>query len=365
MATARERITVVSIAIFARKAGMTTWVAIQRAAAMLGILFATALAVPVHAGEAVPIPDAAKPYKGVGDLSGTLTIAASDALSKLAALWTEEFRRHYPAVTIRVENKDSKVAAQALIDGTAHVAPMSRLMYNSEVKKFEEKFGYRPTSFAVAVDALVVYVHKDNPIEGLTMEQVDAVFSKLPANGQKPFTQWGDLDLGGEWAEAPINVYGLPPSSGTYAFFKDHALNRASIETSVLRGEFRAGIKEQPDIGAVIQRIAEDRFGIGYGGSAYATPNVRMLPLADNEFSPFVEPTVKNVTARLYPLRRYLYIYVNQPQRKILKSSKPLPPAVREFLRYVFSRQGQAAVLKENYAPVENWIVERAQAAIK
>jgi phosphate transport system substrate-binding protein len=335
--------------------------------ATLGLVMLCASTVGGEAlgGESVSVPGQSKPYQAVVDLSGSLTIVGSDALNKLTARWAEEFRRYSPAVAIRVENKDSKAAAQALIDGAAQVAPMSRMMYNSELKKFEEKFGYRPTSFAVAVDALVIYVHKDNPIEGLTMEQVDAVFSKLPAVAPKPLAKWGELDLTGDWAEAPINVYGLPPTAGTYAFFKDHALNRASIETAMLQGEFRDGIKEQPDIGAVVQRITEDRFAIGYGGSAYATPSVKMLPLADSEFSPFVEPTVQNVSNRLYPLRRYLYIYVNQPHRKILKGSKPLPPTVREFLRYVYSRQGQAALLKDGYAPVENWIVERAQTVIK
>jgi len=336
-----------------------------------GITVSTALAllllsVPASpADETVHAPSQAKPYQAVAELSGSLVIVSSEALSKLTALWAEQFRRYYPAVTMRVENRDSKAAAQALIAGTAQMAPMSRLMYNSEIKQFEEKFGYRPTSFAVAVDALVVYVHKDNPLEGLTMEQVDAVFSKLPGNGQQPYAKWGDLDLSGDWTEAPLNVYGLPSGSGTYAFFKDHALNRASVETAVLKGEFREGIKEQPDVAAVLKRIGEDRFGIGYGGSVAALSNVRMLPLADSDFSPYVEPTQKNVTSRLYPLRRYLYLYVNQPQRKILKGNKPLPPPVREFLRYVYSQEGQAVLLKDGYAPVENWIVDRAHAMIK
>ena len=340
---------------------------IGRMAVVSGLLlFAASLLVPARAGETVSVPTSSKPYAVASDLSGSLSIVASDALNKVTALWAEEFRRRYPSVTIRVENKDSSAAAKALADGTAHVAPMSRMMYNSEVQQFEKKFGYRPTSFAVAVDALVLFVHKDNPIEGLTMDEVAAIYSKIPRNGQKHFNQWGDLDLSGEWAEAPINVYGLPSSSGTYAFFKDHALNRGLVGGKILEwGEFRDGIKEQPDIAALLQRVAEDRYGIGYGVSAYATAAVRVVPLSDNEFSPFVEATARNVSARLYPLRRYLYIYVNQPHRKILKGNKPLPPLVREFLRFVYSREGQAAVLKDGYAPVENWIVERAQATVK
>lgn len=333
---------------------------------VLSALLLVLLGVPAHAGERVTIPGTSQPYAAVGDLSGSLTTVSSDALSKLMGLWTEWFAQHYPAVKFHVDTKDSGAAVEALIEGAAPFVPMSRLMTTGELQRFETKYKYQPTAYAVAVDALVLYVHKDNPIEGLTMDQVDGLFLKMPRHGGKPYTHWGQLDVAGDWAEAPITLYGPPATSGTYAFFKEHLLNRGfAVSVQPQMGAFRDDLKEQPSLPAVVQRIEEDRRGIGFGGSELTASTVRILPLAEDEFSPFIEPTVKNVTSRRYPLRRYLYLYVNQPRRKLLPGNKALPPLVREFLLYVHSQEGQAAVLKSGYAPVEDWIVERARKTIK
>lgn len=325
-----------------------------------------ALGLPVHAADRVTIPGTAQPYAPVADLAGSLSTVSTDSLSKLMGLWKEWFTQHYPAVAFEVDNKDTTAAVEALIGGTAHLVPMSRLMTPNELQRFEAKHKYEPTAYAVAVDALVLYVHKDNPIEGLTMDQLDGLFLKVPRHGGKPYAQWGQLDLTGDWAEAPINLYSPPATSGTYAFFREHLVNRgfaANIQPQM--GAFRDDLKEQPTVAAVLERIQNDRQGIGFGGSELTTTAVRVLPLAEDEFSPFIEPTVKNITSRRYPLRRYLYLYVNQPRRKILPGKKALPPALREFLLYVHSQEGQAAVLKSGYAPVEDWIVERARKTIK
>jgi phosphate transport system substrate-binding protein len=271
-------------------------------------------------------------------------------------LWSEGFRRTYPEVAIKHESKSSSAAVPALVEGTAEIGLMSRKMEESEIAQFEAKFGYRPTPYAVAVEALAVYVHKDNPIEGLNMEQVEAIFAKSPRYGYKPIAMWGQLYLDGEWSHAPIRLYGRRSASGTYEFFKEEALKN---------GDFRDGVKEQPDAAAVVQRVGEDRYGLGYGGLAYVTPGVRALALADSEASPFVVPAMSEVKSRRYPLRRYLYLYVNQKPRKLLGGYKPLPPLVREFLRYVYSQEGQAAVPKDGYFPVEDWMAHHALAIIK
>lgn len=306
-----------------------------------------------QASERSAISRAVPPYSKASGISGTLTLVTADTLNQLTGLWAEAFRRLYPDVRLQVEQKDSTAAAAALIEGSAQLAPMSRMMDENEIIRFETTFGYRPTPYAVAVDALVVYVNKDNPLEGLTMDQVDSIFSKTPSYSYRNISKWGHLDLAGEWADAPITLYGRNSGSGTHEFFKDHALRKE---------DFKTGVKEQLDSIAVVQRVAEDRYGIGYSGLAAATSGVRMLALANDEFSPFVEPTPENVKQRKYALRRYLYLYVNQAPRKVLPGDKRLPPVIREFLRYVHSQEGQAAVVKAGYLPVEDWIIDHALA---
>lgn len=311
---------------------------------------------PAQAEDLPPLPPALKPYVKVEGVSGTLTSVGSGSLNKLMALWAEGFRRHYPGAQIQVENRGVAPSTVALLDGTAHIMPMSRMMEDSELAQSQAKLGYRPTAYAVAVDALVFYVNKENPIQGLTLEQVEELFAKSPRYRIAPITKWGELDLTDHWAGAPINLYGLPHTTGTYDYLKTHVL---------ANGEFKNGIIEEASSLSVVQKISADQYGLGYGGSESLAPGVRMVPLADSEFSPYVEPTDQNIMNRRYPLRRYLYLYVNQTPRKILKGSKPLPPIIREFLRYAFSQEGQAEVRKSGYAPVEDWIVERALAKIK
>ena len=311
---------------------------------------------PAHAEDLPPLSPALKPYVKVDGVSGTLTSVGSGSLNKLMSLWAEGFRRHYPGAQIQVENKGVNPSTVSLLDGTAQIMPMSRMMEDSELAQFQAKLGYRPTAYAVAVDALVFYVNKDNPIQGLTFEQVEELFAKSPRYRTASITKWGELDLTDHWAGAPINLYGLPHTTGTYDYLKTHVLGN---------GEFKSGIIEETSSLSVVQKVSADQYGLGYGGSESLAPGVRMVPLAESEFSPYVEPTDQNIMTRRYPLRRYLYIYVNQTPRKILKGSKPLQPVVREFLRYAFSQEGQAEVRKSGYAPVEDWIVERALEKIK
>lgn len=318
--------------------------------------FAGVMNGPAQAEALPPLSPALKPYVKVEGVSGALTSVGSGSLNKLMALWVEGFQRHYPGTQIQVENKGVNASTVALLDGTAHIMPLSRMMEDSELAQFQAKLGYRPTAYAVAVDALVFYVYKDNPIQGLTMEQVEEIFAKSPRYRLAPVTKWGELDLNEQWTEAPINLYGLPHATGTHEFFRTHILRE---------GEFKSNVSEEANSQSVVQKVSADRYGFGYGGSESLAPGVRMVPLAESEFSPYVEPTEQNIMSRRYPLRRYLYVYVNQTPRKILTGSKPLPPIVREFLRYAFSQEGQAEVRKSGYAPVEDWIVERALAKIK
>ena len=313
-------------------------------------LWSASAAEPPAMTENVKLDDDIKPYAKVSGISGTINSIGSDTLNNLITLWAEGFRKQYPNVKIQVEGKGSSTAPPALIEGTAQLGPMSRTMKSSEIDAFEAKFGYPPTAYPVAVDALALFVNKDNHVKGLTMAEVDALFSKSRRQGQATdITKWGQIGLTGDWAVAPISLYGRNSASGTYGFFKEHALKN---------GDFKDQVKEQPGSASVVQGISEDRYGVGYSGIGYTTSGVRMVPLATKPGQPFIEPTQANTKNGSYPLWRYLYIYVNQAP------GKPLSPIVKEFLAYVYSREGQSDVLRDGYFPVDASLAEKQLAKI-
>ncbi len=297
-------------------------------------------------------PDPSLPaYAKVSGVSGSLSSIGSDTLNNLMTLWAEGFRREYPNVRIQVEGKGSSTAPPALISGTAQIGPMSREMKPTEIDEFEKKHGHKPTAIGVAIDALEVFVNKDNPIEKLTLPQVDAVFSKTRLCGAPAgITTWGELGATGAWAARAISLYGRNSASGTYGYFKEHAL---------CKGDYRNTVKEQPGSASVVQGVGADPSGAGYSGMGYRTSSVRPLALAAKDGSPFVTADPSNVYAGKYPLSRLLYLYVNRTP------DRPLDPMVREFLRYVLSRQGQEVVVKDGYLPLTAALAERERKKIE
>jgi phosphate transport system substrate-binding protein len=273
-------------------------------------------------------------YEKVSDLSGNMNGVGSDTLNNLMQLWGENFHKVYPNVNVQYEGKGSATAPPALIEGAAQLGPMSRAMNDKELDSFEKKYGYKPTRVTVALDCLSVWVNKDNPIKGLTMQQVDCIFSATRKSGFAEIKVWGGAGLTGNWEKLPITLYGRNSVSGTYAYFKEHAL---------LKGDFKDTVKELPGTAAVVNAVAGDKGGIGYGGVGYTTADVRALPLARNGESPLVGPTFEDALKGTYPLGRALYIYVNK------KRNEPLAPAAKEFLRYVLSKEGQEIVVKEGF----------------
>ncbi len=290
-------------------------------------------------------------YAKVSGVSGNINSIGSDTLNNLMTLWAEGFRRQYPNVKIQIEGKGSSTAPPALIEGTAQLGPMSRKMKGKEIDGFEAKFGYKPTAFPVAVDALAIYVNKDNPIQGMTIEQVDAAFSKSRRQGYKDnIASWGQLGLNGMFANMPISLYGRNSASGTYGFFKEAVLEN---------GDYKDEVKEQPGSASVVQGVTEDQAGIGYSGIGYRTSSVHALPLSMKAGQPFVEPTYENATSGEYPLSRYLFVYVNKAP------NQPLSPIVREFLKYVYSREGQRVVIKDGYFPMSEKIISKQSEHLK
>lgn len=309
---------------------MTRWMKMMAVAVVVAVTGAKAIAAS-HVDSNLPT------YQTQSGVSGNLNSIGSDTLNNLMTFWAEEFKKTYPNVNIQIEGKGSSTAPPALIEGTAQLGPMSRKMKNEERKKFFIKHGCFPVEVPVAIDALAVYVNKDNPIKALTLEQVDAIFSTTRKRGGQEAKTWGDLGLTGDWANKPISKYGRNSASGTYGFFKEHVL---------MNGDYAGDVKEQPGSASVVQGVEKDLGGIGYSGIGYKTPGVRAVPIIAKEGGSPVEADYQNAVSFKYPIARYLYVYAHRPK------GAAMPPLVHEFFMFVLSKQGQIVVEKDGYFPM-------------
>lgn len=306
------------------------------------ILF-TACLVAIFPGVArsaseMPEDTAFQEYSPVAGLSGKLISAGSDTMSRLMTLWGEEFRLFYPEVNIEFQGAGSSTAPAALTDGKANLGAMSRPMTDDELSAFESRYGYRPTEVSVAIDAVAIYVNRDNPIRGFTIPQVDAIFSSTRRCGHPTdIRNWGELGLGGEWAVRGILLYGRNAASGSHAFVKEYAL---------CNGSFKETLSEQPGSATVVQAVGKSLNGVGYASIGYMTSHVRAVPLAYRSGEDYLEPTMENAISGAYPLARLLYLYVNK------NPSAALAPLEREFLRFVLCRVGQRVVSKSGHIPL-------------
>ncbi|HPX62260.1 MAG TPA: phosphate ABC transporter substrate-binding protein [Deltaproteobacteria bacterium] len=300
--------------------------------------------------EKITVDSKIKSYKATSGVAGNLNSIGSDSLNNLMTYWAEGFKKKYPNVNIQIEGKGSSTAPPALIAGTAQLGPMSRAMKASEIEQFEKKFGYKPTKIGVALDSLAVFVNKDNPIKSLSLDEVDAIFSKTRKRGLPEVTTWGQVGVKGALAAKPISLYGRNSASGTYGYFKEKALKK---------GDYKNTVKEQPGSASVVEGIAKDIAAIGYSGIGYATSGVRAVPLSDKKGGPVAEANYKNVLNGKYPLSRMLYIYVAK------KPGQPLPKLTEEFIKYVLSKEGQKIVVKDGYDPLTAALVEKQIKAMK
>jgi len=289
--------------------------------------------------QAVKVDPKLPGYKKVSGVTGPINSVGSDSLNNLMTYWVEAFQERYPNVKIQVEGKGSGTAPPALTAGTAQIGPMSREMKAEEIDAFQKKYGYKPMKVSVAIDTLGVFVHKNNKIKSLSLKDLDGIFSKTRKSGAKEVKTWGDLGLKGEFTAKPISLYGRNSASGTYGYFKEHAMDK---------GDFKDTVKEQPGSSSVVQSVGTDKFAIGYSGIGYKTSEVRAVPLsnpAKNGGQAF-EATYANALNGKYPLARNLYIYVNR------NPSKPMDPLVKQFLLFVLSKEGQTIVVKDGYFPL-------------
>jgi phosphate transport system substrate-binding protein len=268
----------------------------------------------------------------------------------LMTLWAEEFKRIYPNVNIQIQGAGSSTAPPALTEGASNFGPMSRMMNAKEIESFERKHGYKPYAVPVAIDALAVYVNKDNPIKGLSLEEVDAIMSVGRKCGlAQDITKWGQVGMPSEWANRDIAMYGRNSVSGTYGFYKD---------TALCKGDFKRNVAEQPGSASVVQSVATQVNAIGYSGIGYKTSGVRALPLSKKKGQPFVEADATHSIDGTYPLARVLYVYVNK------KPNQPLAPLEREFFKMVLSKQGQNVVIKDGFVPMPARMASKAAEAL-
>lgn len=275
-------------------------------------------------------------YEKSSGVSGNLSSVGSDTLANMMTLWAEEYKEMYPNVNIQIQAAGSSTAPPALTEGTSQFGPMSRKMKPNEVEAFEKHYGYKPTEIRVAIDALAVFVHKDNPIKGLSIEQIDGIFSATHKCGGNDVQRWADVGLGGDWAAKDVQLYGRNSVSGTYGYFKKKAL---------CKGDFKANVNEQPGSASVVQSVSQSLNAIGYSGIGYKTAGVKAVAIA-KKGDDYIEATAANAADGSYPLSRYLYVYVNK------HPNKDLAPLEREFLRFILSKQGQKTVEKDGYVPL-------------
>jgi len=289
-------------------------------------------------------------YTATSGVSGNLSSVGSDTLANLMTLWAEEYKRFYPNVNIQIQAAGSSTAPPALTEGTSNLGPMSRKMKDKELASFEKKFGYKPTAIPVAIDALAVYVHKDNPIQGMSIAQVDAIFSNTrKCGGDDDLSAWGDLGLQGNWVKRDIQLFGRNSVSGTYGYFKKKGL---------CKGDFKSTVNEQPGSASVVQSVSSSLNGIGFSGIGYKTSGVKAVPLSKKMDGEKIAATSENAISGDYPLARFLYVYLNKAP------GKPLSPLESEFIRMVLSTQGQKVVVKDGYIPLPSKVADKALASI-
>jgi len=317
---------------------------------LAGFALVAAVAVPL-AAQPPQVDAGIAPYQKTSGITGNLNSVGSDTCNNLMTFWAEAFQKQYPNVRIQIEGKGSSTAPPALISGTSQLGPMSRAMKAEEIDAFEKKYGYKPTTIRIAIDALAVFLNKDNPLDKLTMPQIDAIFSSTRKGGyKKDIKTWGDLGLTGDWAAKPISLYGRNSASGTYGFFKEHTL---------YKGDYKNTVKEQPGSASVVQGVTEDRYGIGYSGIGYKTSGVKTAMVAKTDKDPFIGTDPADVLSGKYPLSRYLYLNVNKAP------NRPLDPLVAEFVKLVLSHEGQEVVVKDGFMPLPKKTVDEELAKLR
>jgi phosphate transport system substrate-binding protein len=327
----------------------------------------------VERGRELPPPEVLQPtldpalpafVPGKEKLTGSFKGASSDVLVVVAQKLFEKFRQYHPGVTLTVAPPYAgSLGAIELIKGDLDFVFVSRELKPDDIKGFKDKYGYAPLSVPIsggsyrhfgALDAVAFFVHKDNPVDALTFDQLDAMYSKTHHRGGKEIKTWGDVGATGEWADKPIKLYGIRPWNGFEEFVRQRVLSVGDK-----RGEWRDDINFEKVVFPMAKHMAEDRYGIGYSGVAYFDAPIKVIAVSEGTGKPFVPATYEAVAQAAYPLSRLTFFNTNKAP------GKPLPPALEEFLRFVLSREGQQVILDHaRYVPLRGFQADQARALL-
>jgi phosphate transport system substrate-binding protein len=283
-------------------------------------------------------------YRRSIEVSGKLRSVGSSALTQLLNRWTEDFKRIHPAFEIEVIGGGSGSAPPALTDGAAELAPMSRPMNTTERNAFRAKHGYDPTQITVGLDALAIYVNKNNPIQKISLRDLDALYSVTRKRGGRELTTWGELGAAGEWASKPIRVFGPQSSQGMYAVFRAEILEG---------GEYRYDMRTEPVASAIVQGVGADDYAIGFASQSLASARTKALAVSELPDGVATLPSHATALTEAYPLARKLFVYLNR------KPGTALPPMVQEFVTFVCSKEGQRINIDLDGYPLNGAIAEK------
>ena len=321
--------------------------------------YALKYAEPEHNLKVDPSMPSWKPGEVKSEPEEELNLVGADIMDEISLGWVKIYRKQYPRLSLTMDLRASGAGAPGLVSGKGHLAPVGREMFPAEEKSFVDKFGYKPLAIRVATGSVgslgktassVILVDKDNPIDCLSLPQLDAIYSKTRKLGYKEVKTWGDVGAKGEWANRPIHLYGLKPVNGIEQYFKMVAMDGGEYKDGI---EFVRGKGFTHAFTVAAEDMANKPGGLTYALMANVTPNVKVLKLASKEGGTCYAPNVENVYPHQYPFSRYVYIYVNRPP------GKPLEPKVKEFLKLVLSREGQEVVANERvFIPLTPEVVQ-------
>lgn len=283
-------------------------------------------------------------YQIRSGVTGKAVSVGSDTMANMMELWADAFEKQYPQTSIEVDATGSSTAPTALIEGVASIGSMSRELKPSEIRAFEQVYGYPPTVLKVALDAIAIYVERQNPVVGLTVEQIDAIFSATRfCGGPHNILNWQQLGVDIKGDDTTIQMFGRNSVSGTYGSFK---------VTALCKGDFKRNVNEQPGSASVVMSVASLKSAIGYAAIGYKTAGVKIVPIGTAS-GQYVVPTAEAVQRGQYPFSRFLYLVVNK------KPNESLPVLEREFLRFVLSQNGQSMVTEDGYFPVPDAVAHQ------
>jgi phosphate transport system substrate-binding protein len=300
-------------------------------------LLGTLLIAANSASAQVTLDQSLPAYRPINALTGELTIVGSDAMTQLADVWAERFKQFYPDVQIKILSASSTRSLLAVQQGQAQIGLMSREVLPEEIDAFQQAAGHEPTILVSSYERIAVLVNNQNPIQGLTLADLDALYSATRKRGRAAIGAWGDLGVGGALARTPVNVLVRDETTGPPAL----------VKALVLQGEdYRADAARHDSYLSLVKAVAADPSAIGFAGTTYLLKGVRPVPIAIEADQPFVAVDSEAADLGQYPLVRPQHLVVSY------RGPETQTEIQREFLKYIFSDMGQEDVVTAGFQPI-------------